>query len=166
MYIFIYFYFLFYIFSFFRTSYMIRNQKRQTYPVLFKSANNVWALFVLKEVNKCKHAIEENDCKQFSFVFLMKAKIIAIHGRGYFTEIGVRYLVYHIMYIWRWTFITETSACCYFLCLASNVFLKFNSINSMSILFKHIRMHWIGFNSFKHWYNWYSNFGGFLNQNI
>lgn len=78
---------------------MIRNQKRQTYPVLFKSANNVWALFVLKEVNKCKHVIEENGCKQFFFVFLMKAKIIAIHGRRYFTEIGVRYLVYYIMYI-------------------------------------------------------------------
>lgn len=32
----------------------------------------------------------------------------------------------------------------------------------MSSLFKHIRMHWIGFNSFKHSYNWYSNFGVFL----
>lgn len=32
----------------------------------------------------------------------------------------------------------------------------------MSSLFKHIRTHWIGFNSFKHWYNWYSNFGFFF----
>lgn len=32
----------------------------------------------------------------------------------------------------------------------------------MSSLFEHIRMHWIGFNSFKHSYNWYSNFGVFF----
>lgn len=62
---------------------------------------------ILKEVNRCKHVIEENCCKQFLIVFLMKAKIIAINGRGYFTEIGVWYLVCYFMYILGWTLLQK-----------------------------------------------------------